>query len=67
MTGSSCGIDFGTSNSTVGIGTPDGARLIALEDGSPTLPSAVFWDADGGAPCSGGPRSPPMSDGTRGD
>ena len=53
MTATSCGIDFGTSNSTIGIGTPEGARLIALEDGSPTLPSAVFWDADGGAPLFG--------------
>ena len=53
MTATSCGIDFGTSNSTIGIGTPDGVRLIALEDGSPTLPSAVFWDAEGGAPLFG--------------
>ena len=53
MTATSCGIDFGTSNSTIGIGTPAGADLIALEDGSPTLPSAVFWDAEGGAPLFG--------------
>ncbi len=45
-----CGVDFGTSNSTVSV--PDGAnaRLIALEGDSVTLPSAVFWDADGAPP-----------------
>jgi hypothetical chaperone protein len=45
-----CGIDFGTSNSTVSIADADKAWLIALEEGAVTLPSAVFWDADGGAP-----------------
>ncbi len=45
-----CGIDFGTSNSTVSVADATGARLIALEGDSPILPSAVFWDADGGAP-----------------
>ncbi|MBB6261912.1 putative chaperone protein [Paenochrobactrum gallinarii] len=38
------GIDFGTSNSTVGIvenGTP---RLVALEKGQVTLPSAIFYN-----------------------
>lgn len=48
-----CGIDFGTSNSTVSVTTGTGARLIALEDSSPTLPSAVFWDADGLPPTFG--------------
>jgi hypothetical chaperone protein len=41
------GIDFGTSNSTVGIADATGARLLALEDGATTLPSAVFWQTDG--------------------
>lgn len=41
-----CGLDFGTSNSTLGIG----GRLVALEGASVTLPSAVFWDAEGGPP-----------------
>ena len=46
-----CGIDFGTSNSTVAVAdAAGGGRLIALEDLDVTLPSAVFWDADGGAP-----------------
>lgn len=41
--GIACGIDFGTSNSTAGLALPTGARLVALEDGKPTLPSAVFF------------------------
>jgi hypothetical chaperone protein len=41
------GIDFGTSNSTVGIADATGARLVPLEDGATTLPSAVFWQTDG--------------------
>ncbi|NMF87430.1 Hsp70 family protein [Aromatoleum petrolei] len=41
-----CGIDFGTSNSTVGWVRPGAATLLALEDGKPTLPSAVFFNAD---------------------
>ena len=46
-----CGLDFGTSNSTVGWLRP-GARhsaaasLLTLEDGKPTLPSVVFFNAD---------------------
>lgn len=42
----SCGIDFGTSNSTLGIADAQGARLITLEGGENTLPSAVFWPED---------------------
>ncbi|RGP39081.1 Hsp70 family protein [Pseudotabrizicola alkalilacus] len=45
-----CGVDFGTSNSTVSVPAGNGARLIALEGDSVTLPSAVFWDADGAPP-----------------
>ncbi|WP_374245752.1 Hsp70 family protein [Zoogloea sp.] len=41
-----CGIDFGTSNSTVGWLRPGGETLLILEDGKPTLPSAVFFNAD---------------------
>jgi hypothetical chaperone protein len=48
-----CGIDFGTSNSTVGLADGSGARLIALEGGSPTLPSAVFWQTEGAPPLFG--------------
>ncbi|MFN7223304.1 MAG: Hsp70 family protein [Paracoccaceae bacterium] len=45
-----CGVDFGTSNSTVSIPFGTGAKLIALEGDHATLPSAVFWDADGAPP-----------------
>ena len=41
-----CGIDFGTSNSTVGLADATGARLIALEGDQPTLPTAVFLDTE---------------------
>ncbi len=41
-----CGIDFGTSNSTVGLVRPGLPALLALEDGKPTLPSVVFFNAD---------------------
>ncbi|WP_326534414.1 Hsp70 family protein [Pseudorhodoferax sp.] len=52
-------IDFGTSNSAVAlpVAAPDsggGVRLVAVEDGQPTLPTAVFYRSDvdgpGGAP-----------------
>lgn len=39
-----CGLDFGTSNSTVGIAAAGGARLCKLEADSATLPSAIFYD-----------------------
>lgn len=41
-----CGIDFGTSNTTISVFDAAGARLIPLEDGSVTLPSAVFFETD---------------------
>ena len=41
-----CGIDFGTSNSTVGWRRPGQGALLALEDGKPTLPSVVFFHAE---------------------
>lgn len=42
-----CGLDFGTSNSTLGLADGAGARLVPLEGGAVTLPSAVFWAEDG--------------------
>jgi hypothetical chaperone protein len=48
-----CGIDFGTSNSTVSVMSGDAARLIPLEGTALTIPSAVFWDSDGAAPVFG--------------
>ncbi|MCC4116309.1 Hsp70 family protein [Aromatoleum toluclasticum] len=41
-----CGIDFGTSNSTVGWVRPGAAALLVLEDGKSALPSAIFFNAD---------------------
>ena len=43
-----CGLDFGTSNTT--LGTIDGAApvLAALEETQTTIPSAIFYEADGG-------------------
>jgi hypothetical chaperone protein len=41
-----CGVDFGTSNSTVGWVRPGDTSLLALEDGKATLPSVVFFNAD---------------------
>src|SRR5471030_2898748 len=41
-----CGLDFGTSNSTIGIVEQGKARLLPLEDGKFTLPSVVFFNAD---------------------
>jgi hypothetical chaperone protein len=41
-----CGVDFGTSNSTIGFHRPGQPTLLPLEDGRPTLPSVVFFNAD---------------------
>lgn len=41
-----CGVDFGTSNSTVGYCHSGSHRLLSLEDGKPTLPSVVFFNAE---------------------
>lgn len=41
-----CGVDFGTSNSTMGWHRPGQTSLLALEDGKMTLPSVVFFNAD---------------------
>ena len=42
------GIDFGTSNSTVGWQRPGKPALLALEEGKATLPSVVFFHAEDG-------------------
>ena len=41
-----CGVDFGTSNSTVGWVRPGHPVMLGLEDGKATLPSVVFFNAD---------------------
>jgi hypothetical chaperone protein len=45
-----CAIDFGTSNSAVALPASDGStdvRLVPLEDGRPTMPTAVFYATEG--------------------
>ncbi|BAI71995.1 hypothetical chaperone protein [Azospirillum sp. B510] len=39
-----CGLDFGTSNTTLGVREADGFRLLALDGTRTTLPTAVFFD-----------------------
>jgi hypothetical chaperone protein len=53
-----CAIDFGTSNSAVAVPDGDAMRLVELEPGFATMPTAVFYPAEGdrsgsgeGAPC----------------
>lgn len=48
MRPTSCGIDFGTSNSAIAISDEAAAhiRLIPVEDDSPTIPSALFFATD---------------------
>jgi hypothetical chaperone protein len=41
-----CGIDFGTSNSSVGICDADGARLLPIQRGATSVPTALFFDFD---------------------
>lgn len=44
-----CGLDFGTSNTTLGVGGGDSVRLLPLDGGRATLPSAVFFDFEADA------------------
>jgi len=46
MTPDFAAIDFGTSNSAVALPRGDGVELVPLEDGLPTMPTAVFYRAD---------------------
>ena len=39
-----CGLDFGTSNSAIGVARDDTAALAPIEAGSTLMPSAVFFD-----------------------
>jgi hypothetical chaperone protein len=41
-----CGVDFGTSNSTVGFADGKQVQLLNLEEGKATLPSVIFFNAD---------------------
>jgi hypothetical chaperone protein len=44
---SSCGLDFGTSNTTLGTIVNKVPQLAALEAGHNTIPSAIFYEVDG--------------------
>jgi hypothetical chaperone protein len=44
---SACGLDFGTSNTTLGTWIDETPVLAALEAGHLTIPSAIFFAADG--------------------
>jgi len=41
-----CGLDFGTSNSAVGVVRDKAAALAPVEEGSTLIPSAVFFDSE---------------------
>ena len=43
-----CGLDFGTSNTTLGTIAGREPVLTALEAGQTTIPSAIFYAVDGG-------------------
>lgn len=43
MTIKSCGIDFGTSNSTCAVANSNSVRLVNLEGKNSTIPSAIFY------------------------
>ena len=44
-----CGLDFGTSNTTLGTVISDVPVLVALEGDHVTIPSAIFYKANAGA------------------
>lgn len=50
MTPTSCGIDFGTSNSSIAIAKEDAIRLVPIEETSVTIPSAIFFRRDDNKP-----------------
>lgn len=41
-----CGLDFGTSNSAIGVARDEGVALAPLEDANTLMPSAVFFDCE---------------------
>ncbi|MCD9018470.1 Hsp70 family protein [Parachryseolinea silvisoli] len=49
----SCGIDFGTSNSSVALATREGIRLAPVEGTHVTIPSALFFGAKDNTPTYG--------------
>ncbi|MEM6641144.1 MAG: Hsp70 family protein [Pseudomonadota bacterium] len=49
----SCGLDFGTSNSTIGVISGGNPSLIALEAHTPMMPSVVYFSSTGLTPSFG--------------
>lgn len=43
-----CGIDFGTSNSAVAVCAAGGARLLTIQDGVSSVPTALFFSFEDG-------------------
>lgn len=41
-----CGIDFGTSNSSVGVCDAGGPRLLPIQNGATSVPTALFFSLD---------------------
>src|ERR1700756_536567 len=41
-----CGIDFGTSNSSVGVCDAEGAQLLPIQRGATSVPTALFFSFD---------------------
>src|SRR5215475_956729 len=41
-----CGIDFGTSNSAVGVCDAKGPRLLPMQRGATSVPTALFFSFD---------------------
>jgi hypothetical chaperone protein len=52
-----CAIDFGTSNSAVAVPDAGTMRLVELEPGQRTMPTAVFYFAEGRHDADGPPRA----------
>ncbi len=52
-----CAIDFGTSNSAVALPSGDSMALVALEGSAQTMPTAVFYFAEGPHDADGPPRA----------
>src|SRR5215475_4223967 len=45
-----CGLDFGTSNSAIGVAGENAPALVPLEDGRTLMPSALFFDFESRGP-----------------
>ncbi|MBX2854772.1 MAG: Hsp70 family protein [Rhodobacteraceae bacterium] len=59
-------IDFGTSNSAIALASEGGVRRIPIERGAETLPTAVFFPAEGGAMRIGADAADALIDGDSG-